>query len=69
MKQWLVGDGDYREFDFINFLRWPGGRQGHFCTNEVLDEKLAARFPIKDDSPLDLMWGNLRRRYGSSTKP
>lgn len=26
-----------------------------------LDEKLAARFPIKDDPPFDLNWGNGRR--------
>jgi mannonate dehydratase len=34
-----------------------------------LDEKLAAKFPIRDDPPFDLQWGNLRRRDGSSTKP
>lgn len=34
-----------------------------------LDEKLAAKFPIRDDPPFDLHWGNLRRRDGSSTKP
>lgn len=34
-----------------------------------LDEKLAARFPIEDDPPFDLEWGNLRRRDGSSVKP
>ena len=34
-----------------------------------LDETLAAKFPINDDPPFDLHWGNLRRRDGSSTKP
>ena len=34
-----------------------------------LDEKLAAKFPIRDDPPFDLQWGNLRRRDGTSTKP
>jgi mannonate dehydratase len=34
-----------------------------------LDEKIAAKFPIKDDPPFDFRWGNLRRRDGSSTKP
>jgi mannonate dehydratase len=34
-----------------------------------LDEKLAAKFPISDDPPFDLRWGNLRRRDGTSTKP
>lgn len=34
-----------------------------------LDEKVAARFPIQDDPPFDLEWGNLRRRDGSITRP
>jgi mannonate dehydratase len=34
-----------------------------------LDEKLAAKFPIRDDPPFDLHWGNLRRRDGSIAKP
>ncbi len=34
-----------------------------------LNEQLAARFPIKDDPPFDMSWGNLRRRDGTSTKP
>jgi len=34
-----------------------------------LDEQLAAKFPIKDDPPFDLQWGDLRRRDGSVTKP
>lgn len=34
-----------------------------------LDEKLAAAFPVEDQPPFDLRWGNLRRRDGSSTKP
>ena len=34
-----------------------------------LDEKLAVKFPITDDPPFDLRWGNLRRKDGSSTKP
>ncbi len=34
-----------------------------------LDEKLAARFPIKDDPPFDYHWGNLRRRDDTVTKP
>jgi hypothetical protein len=32
-----------------------------------VDEKLAAKFPIKDDPPFDLKWGQLRRRDGSIT--
>jgi mannonate dehydratase len=34
-----------------------------------LDEKLAAKFPIKDDPPFDMHWGNLRRRDGTIVKP
>jgi mannonate dehydratase len=34
-----------------------------------LDEKLAERFPITDDPPFDMGWGNLRRRDGTIVKP
>jgi mannonate dehydratase len=34
-----------------------------------LDEKLAAKFPITDDPPFDLRWGNYRRLDGTSVKP
>ena len=34
-----------------------------------LDEKLAEKFPIRDDPPFDLQWGNLRGRDGTSSKP
>jgi mannonate dehydratase len=34
-----------------------------------LDEKRAAKFPIKDDPPFDLRWGNVRRRDGTVVKP
>ncbi len=34
-----------------------------------LDEQLAAKFPIEDDPPFDLKWGNLRHADGTSTKP
>jgi mannonate dehydratase len=34
-----------------------------------VDEKLAAKFPIKDDPPFDFHWGELRRRDGAVTKP
>src|SRR5262249_39182575 len=34
-----------------------------------LDERLAERFPITDDPPFDLRWGNLRRRDGTSVRP
>ena len=34
-----------------------------------LDEKAAARFPVNDDPPFDLKWGNYRRRDGTVIKP
>ncbi len=34
-----------------------------------LDEKLAARFPIKDDPSFDLSWGNVRRQDGTVVTP
>lgn len=34
-----------------------------------MDEKLAAKFPIKDDPPFDMPWGNYRRVDGTIVKP
>jgi mannonate dehydratase len=34
-----------------------------------IDETAAARFPINDDPPFDLSWGNLRLRDGTIAKP
>lgn len=45
---------------------WASDRPG---LGIELDEKLAAKFPITDDPPFDLSWGNLRRADGTSTKP
>lgn len=53
----------------------PELRDGYYWANDRpglgidIDEELAARFPIEDDPPFDLDWGNLRRRDGASTKP
>ena len=53
----------------------PQERGGYVYINEApgigvdLDEKLAARFPIKDDPSFDLHWGNLRRKDGTIVKP
>jgi mannonate dehydratase len=53
----------------------PEFRDGYLWVNDHpglgidVDEKLAARFPIQDDPPFDLQWGQLRRRDGSITKP
>jgi mannonate dehydratase len=34
-----------------------------------LDERAAAKYPIKDDPPFDYSWGNLRLKDGTVTKP
>ena len=34
-----------------------------------LDEKATARFPITDDPPFDMQWGNLRQLDGTIVKP
>ena len=34
-----------------------------------LDEPLAAKFPISDDPPFDLKWGNVRKKDGTIVKP
>ncbi len=53
----------------------PELRDGYYWANDRpglgidLDEELAAKFPIQDDPPFDMMWGNLRRLDGSSTAP
>ena len=53
----------------------PELKDGYFLANDKpglgidLDEKLAAKFPINDDPPFDMRWGNLRRHDGAITKP
>jgi mannonate dehydratase len=61
------------EKDF--FPGCPELKDGYFLANDKpglgidLDEKLAGRFPIKDDPSFDMRWGNLRRRDGTVVKP
>jgi mannonate dehydratase len=53
----------------------PALKDGYYWANDRpglgidLDEKLAAKFPITDDPPFDMHWGNLRRRDGTVVKP
>ena len=53
----------------------PELQDGYYWANDQpglgidIDEKLAAKFPIRDDPPFDLHWGNLRRLDGTSVKP
>ena len=53
----------------------PELKNGYYLASErpglgiELNEQLAATFPITDDPPFDMRWGNLRRRDGTVTKP
>ncbi len=67
-----------REFTQAEQEVFPGCpelKNGYFYAAEKpgfgidLDEKLAAKFPIQDDPPFDLRWGNVRRKDGTVVKP
>jgi mannonate dehydratase len=53
----------------------PELRDGYFHAGERpglgidINEDVARRFPITDDPPFDLRWGNYRRRDGTSVRP
>jgi mannonate dehydratase len=53
----------------------PEVRNGMMWCNERpglgidVDEKLAAKYPIRDDPPFDLHWGRLRDRDGTIRRP
>lgn len=53
----------------------PELRNGYFWVNDRpglgidLNEMAARRFPITDDPPFDMRWGNYRRRDGSVIRP
>src|SRR5947209_5747200 len=53
----------------------PEVRDGMMWCNEKpglgidVDEKLAAKYPIRDDPPFDLNWGRLRDRDGTIRRP
>ena len=72
------GIQEAREFTQAEEDVFPGCpklKDGYYWANERpgfgidLNEQLAAKFPIEDDPPFDLKWGNLRRQDGGSTKP
>ena len=67
-----------REFTQAEQDVFPGCpvlRQGSFTVSDRpglgidLDETLARKFPITDDPPFDMRWGNTRRRDGTVVKP
>jgi mannonate dehydratase len=72
------GIQEAREFTAAEQDVFPGCptlKEGYYWANDRpglgidLDEKLAAKFPIADDPPFDMHWGNLRRRDGTVVKP
>jgi mannonate dehydratase len=66
---------EFRQEERDVFPGCPELRDGYFWVSDRpglgidLDEQVAAKFPIEDDPPFDLKWGNLRRADGTSTKP
>jgi mannonate dehydratase len=67
-----------REFTQAEQDVFPGCpvlRNGYFYANDRpglgidIDEKAARKFPITDDPPFDMRWGNVRRRDGTVVKP
>jgi mannonate dehydratase len=72
------GIQEAREFTAAEQDAFPGCpelKDGYYHANDRpglgidIDEKVAARFPVTDDPPFDMRWGNLRRRDGSILKP
>jgi mannonate dehydratase len=73
-----LGIQEGREFTRAERDVFPGCpelRNGYYYASDKpglgidLDEKLAAKFPIKDEPPFDMDWGNNRRLDGSIVKP
>jgi len=66
---------DFSQAEQDVFPGCPELKDGYYWASEKpglgidVDEALAAKFPIEDDPPFDLKWGNLRRLDGTSTKP
>jgi len=72
------GIQEAREFTQAEQDVFPGCpelRNGYYFASDRpglgidLDERAAAKFPINDDPPFDLRWGNVRRRDGTIVKP
>jgi mannonate dehydratase len=72
------GIQEAREFSQGEQDAFPGCpvlKDGYYWANDKpgwgmeLDEKVAAKFPVKDDPPFDMSWGNLRRLDGAIAKP
>jgi mannonate dehydratase len=72
------GIQEAREFTQAEQDVFPGCpelKNGYYYANDKpglgidFNEKLAAKFPITDDPPFDMNWGNVRRRDGTIVKP
>lgn len=72
------GIQEAREFTQAELDVFPGCpelRDGYYWANDQpglgidIDEELAAEFPINDDPPFDMFWGNVRQRDGNIVKP
>jgi mannonate dehydratase len=72
------GIQEAREFTATEQEVFPGCpvlKDGYYWVGEGpglgidLDERAAAKFPIKDDPPFDYSWGTLRLKDGTVTKP
>jgi mannonate dehydratase len=66
---------DFTQAEQDTFPGCPVLKDGYYWANDKpgwgmdIDEKTAAKFPIKDDPPFDMSWGNLRRADGAIAKP
>jgi mannonate dehydratase len=72
------GIQEAREFNQAEQDVFPGCptlRDGYYHVTDRpglgidLNEKLAAKFPIRDDPSFDMRWGNYRRRDGTVVRP
>jgi mannonate dehydratase len=72
------GVQEAREFSEAEREVFPGCptlKDGYYHVTDApglgidLNEKAAAKYPITDDPPFDMNWGNVRRRDGSVVKP
>lgn len=78
LAAWNFGIQEYPNFSPALREVFPGApevRDGMMWCNEKpglgidIDEKLAAKYPIRDDPPFDLQWGRLRDRDGTIRRP
>ena len=66
---------DFTQAEQDVFPGCPQLKDGYYHANDnpgfgiELNEKLAKKFPIKDEPPFDLKWGNYRKADGTIVKP